>query len=66
MGKGYPLAPLLFAQAIEPPSHIPKLTMRGMHIDVKQDIRHAVVVICANDNTIFAGGLDIVRANEIT
>ena len=61
LGQRYPLAPLLFALAIEPLSRMLKLTMSGMHINhihVKQDTRRTVVAMCADDTTIFAGGLD--------
>ena len=59
VGQGRPLAPLLFALAIEPLSRMLKLTMSGMHINhihVKQDTRRTVVAIRADDTTIFAGG----------
>ena len=68
LGQRYPLAPLLFALAIEPLSRMLRLTMSGMqidHIHVKQDTRRTVVAMCAHDTTIFAGGLDdIAHAKE--
>ena len=46
-----------------------KQTMSGMHIDrihVQQDKTCTVVAMCADDTTIFAGGLDdIVHAKEV-
>ena len=67
-GSGCPLAPLLFALAIEPLSRMLKQTMTGMqidHIHVKQHTTHTVVAMCADDTTIFAGGLDdITHAKE--
>ena len=45
-----------------------KQTMTGMqidHIHVKQDTTHTGVAMCADDTTIFAGGLDdITHAKE--
>ena len=68
VGQGCPLAPLLFALAIEPLSRMLKQTMTAMqinHIHMKQDITHTVVAMCADDTTIFAGELDdITHAKE--
>ena len=68
VGQGCLLAPLLFALAIEPLLWMLKQTMTGMQIDrihAKQDTTHTVVAMCADDTTIFAGGLDdITHAKE--
>ena len=68
VGQRCPLAPLLFALAIEPLSWMLKQTMTGMqidHIHVKQHTTHMVVAMCADDTTIIAGALDdITHAKE--